>query len=409
VYDVERVRADFPILETEVYPGVPLVYLDSAASSQKPSQVIEAMDDYYRRYHANVHRGVHRLSELATNAYEAARVKVAQFIHAAAPEQVIFVGNATEGFNLVANSWGRANVEPGDEILLTEMEHHANIVPWQMLAAERGATVRFLPIHDDGTLALERLDEFLTGRTKLFSFTAASNVLGTINPVRELVDAAHAAGALAMVDAAQLAPHMITDVEAFDCDFLAFSAHKMCGPTGIGVLYGKLDLLKAMPPFMGGGDMIRRVTFDGFIPNELPWKFEAGTPKVAEAIGLGAAVDYLGSLGIEAVHAHEQAITHYALESLNEIPGLTVLGPTGAGRGGLAAFTLEGIHPHDIAEILDKDGIAIRAGHHCAMPLHHRLGITASARASFYLHTTPAEIDRLSVALHRARSVFRLE
>jgi cysteine desulfurase/selenocysteine lyase len=408
VYDVARVRADFPILATEVYPGVPLVYLDSAASSQKPSQVIEAMDDYYRRYHANVHRGVHRLSELATAAYEAARVKVADFIRAPAPEQIIFVGNATEGFNLVANSWGRVNVWPGDEILLTEMEHHANIVPWQILAAEKGATVRFLPIHDDGTLALERLGEFLTERTKLFSFTAASNVLGTLNPVRELVDAAHAAGALAMIDAAQLTPHMTTDVMDIDCDFLAFSAHKMCGPTGIGVLYGKLDLLGAMPPFMGGGDMIRRVTFEGFIPNELPWKFEAGTPKVAEAIGLGTAVDYLTSLGIEAVHAHEQAITHYALESLNEIPGLTLLGPPGVERGGLAAFTLQGIHPHDIAEILDKDGIAIRAGHHCAMPLHHRLGITASARASFYVHTTVEEIDKLTSSLHRARSVFKL-
>jgi cysteine desulfurase/selenocysteine lyase len=409
VYDVERIRADFPILETEVYPGVPLVYLDNAASSQKPTQVIEAMDDYYRRYHSNVHRGIHRLSELATNAYEAARLKVAQFINAATADEVIFVGNATEGFNLVAYSWGRANVGPGDEILLTEMEHHANIVPWQILAAEKGATVRYLPIRENGTLALERLDEYLTGRTKLFSFTAVSNVLGTINPVRELVDAAHAVGALVMVDAAQLAPHMKTDVQAFDCDFLALSAHKMCGPTGIGILYGKLELLKVMPPFMGGGDMIRRVTFDGFTPNDLPWKFEAGTPKVAEAIGLGAAVDFLNTLGLETVHAHEQTITHYALESLNEVPGLTLLGPPGAERGGLATFTLQGIHPHDIAEILDKDGIAIRAGHHCAMPLHHRLGISSSARASFYAYTKKEEIDKLSAALHRARSVFRLE
>jgi cysteine desulfurase/selenocysteine lyase len=409
VYDVEKVRADFPILATEAYPGVPLVYLDNAASSQKPRQVIEVMDAYYRNYHANVHRGVHRLSELATAAYEGARVKVADFINAAAPEQIIFVSNATEGFNLVANSWGRMHIGVGDEILLTEMEHHANIVPWQILAAEKGATVRFLPIHDDGTLALERLDEYLTGRTKLFSFTASSNVLGTINPVRELVDTAHRVGALAMVDAAQLTPHMPTDVQAFDCDFLAFSAHKMCGPTGIGVLYGKLEHLKAMPPFLGGGDMIRRVTFEGFVPNELPWKFEAGTPKVAEAIGLGAAIDYLNSLGIEAVHAHEQALTHYALESLSEIPGLTLLGPSGTDRGGLASFTIDGLHPHDIAEIVDKDGIAIRAGHHCAMPLHHRLGITASARASFYVHTTVQELDQLTASLHRARSVFRLE
>jgi cysteine desulfurase/selenocysteine lyase len=407
MYDIERVRSDFPILATEVYPGVPLVYLDSAASSQKPAAVLAAMDDYYRRYHANVHRGVHRLSEMATTAYEGARARVAEFIRAA-PEEIIFVGNATEGFNLVAQSWGRANVGPGDEILLTEMEHHANLVPWQMLAAERGATLRYLPFHDDGTLALERLGEFLTARTKLFSFTAVSNVFGTINPVREMVDAAHAAGALAMVDAAQSVPHMPVDVGQLDCDFLAFSSHKMCGPTGIGVLYGKRELLEAMPPFLGGGDMIRRVTFDGFTPNELPWKFEAGTPRIAEAIGLGAAVEYLCALGLDAIHAHEQAITAYALEALSEVPGLRLLGPPGTQHGGLAAFTLEGAHPHDIAEVLDKDGIAIRAGHHCAMPLHHKLGINASARASFYVHTTPDEIDKLVAGLHRVREVFRL-
>lgn len=408
MYDVEQVRADFPILATEVYPGVPLVYLDSAASSQKPTVVIEAMDEYYRAYHANVHRGVHRLSELATTAYEGARATVARFIGAADAEQILFVGNATEGFNLVAQSWGRANIRLGDEILLTEMEHHANIVPWQMLAQEKVATIRYLPVTDDGYLALDRLPEFLSERTRLFSFAAVSNVLGTINPVRELVDAAHRVGALAMVDAAQSVPHMAVDVQALDCDFLAFSSHKMCGPTGIGVLYGKRELLETMPPFMGGGDMIRRVTFDGFMPNELPWKFEAGTPRIAEAIGLGAAVDYLSSLDMEAVHAHEQAVTGYALESLSEVPGLTLLGPPGDHRGGLAAFTVEGLHPHDIAEVLDKDGIAIRAGHHCAMPLHHRLGINASARASFYVHTTFEEVDKLTQALHRARSVFRL-
>jgi len=408
VYDIERIRADFPILTTEVYPGVPLVYLDSAASSQKPLVVLAAMDDYYRHTHANVHRGVHRLSEMATAAYEGARVQVAEFIHAPAPEEVIFVGNATEGFNLVAYSWGRANLQPGDEVLLTEMEHHANLVPWQILAAERGVNLRYLPFHDDGTLALERLDEFLTERTRLFSFTAVSNVFGTINPVRQLVDAAHAVGALAMVDAAQSVPHMPTDVVGLDCDFLAFSSHKMCGPTGIGVLYGRRELLAAMPPFLGGGDMIRRVTFDGFIPNELPWKFEAGTPRIAEAIGLGAAVEYLSGLGLEAVHQHEQSITAYALEALSEIPGLRLLGPPGTQHGGLASFTLAGVHPHDIADILDKSGIAIRAGHHCAMPLHHRLGINASARASFYVHTTPAEIDKLVAGLHRVREVFRL-
>ena len=408
MYDIEGIRRDFPILATEVYPGVPLVFLDSAASSQKPIAVLQAMDDYYRRYHANVHRGVYRLSELATTAYEAARVRVAEFIHAPAPEQIIFVGNATEGFNLVAHSWARANLGPGDEILLTEMEHHANIVPWQILAAERGVTLRYLPFHDDGTLALERLGEYLSERTRLFSFTAVSNVFGTINPVRELVDAAHAVGALAMVDAAQSVPHMPSDVQAMDCDFLAFSAHKMCGPTGIGVLYGRRELLEAMPPFLGGGDMIRRVTFEGFLPNELPWKFEAGTPRIAEAIGLGAAIDYLSALGLENIHAHEQAITAYAVESLSDLPGLRLLGPPGTQHGGLAAFTLDGVHPHDIADILDKDGIAIRAGHHCAMPLHHRLGINASARASFYVHTTTAEIDKLVAGLHRVREVFRL-
>lgn len=408
MYDVERIRDDFPILKTEVYPGVPLVYLDSAASSQKPLAVLEAMDDYYRRYHANVHRGVHRLSELATTAYEDARVRIGRFVNAPESEEIIFVGNATEAFNLVAYSWGRHNIGPGDEILLTELEHHANIVPWQMLAHEKGAILRYLPMRDDGTLEIDRLGEFLTDRTKLFSFSAASNVVGTIMPVRELVDAAHSAGALTMIDAAQLVPHMPVDVQALDCDFLAFSSHKMCGPTGIGILYGKRHLLEAMPPFMGGGDMIRRVTFDDFIPNELPWKFEAGTPRIAEAIGLGAAVDYLSALGMDAVHQHERAVTDYALEALSDVPGIQMIGPRGPERGGLISFTLEGLHPHDIAEVLDKEGIAIRAGHHCAMPLHRRLGIGATARASFYVHTTFEEVDKLTAALHRARSLFRL-
>ena len=409
MYDVERIRADFPILDVEVYPGVPLVYLDSAASSQKPAAVIAAMDEYYRQYHANVHRGVHRLSELATNAYESARSRIATFIGAPSADEIVFVGNATEAFNLVAYSWGRQHISAGDEILLTEMEHHANIVPWQMLAQEVGAVIRYLPVREDGKLAMENLGDYLTERTRLFSFTGASNVLGTINSVRELVDAAHAVGALTMVDAAQLIPHMPVDVQTLDCDFLAFSSHKMCGPTGIGVLYGKRGLLEAMTPFMGGGDMIRRVTFDGFVPNEIPWKFEAGTPRIAEAVGLGAAVDYLDSIGMEAIHAHELSITNYAMESLSEIPGLSVLGPPAGARGGLASFTMQGIHPHDIAEILDKDGIAIRAGHHCAMPLHQKLGISASARASFYVHTTTEEVDKLTSALHRARTVFRLD
>jgi len=406
--DVEKVREDFPILAREVYPGVPLVYLDNGASSQKPAAVLSAMDHYYRTYHANVHRGVHRLSEEATNAYEGARARIAAFINAPDPAQVIFTSNATEGFNLVAYSWGRANLRAGDEILLTEMEHHANIIPWQIIAQEKEAVVRYVPCLEDGTLDLASLLHLLTEQTRLFSFTAVSNVLGTINPVRKLVEAAHAVGALAMVDAAQHAPHLPLDVQALDCDFLAFTGHKMCGPTGIGILYGKLDLLETMPPFMGGGDMIRRVTLDGSSWNDLPWKFEAGTPKIAEAIGLGAAVDYLSTHGLDAIHAHEQELTGYALEALSEVPELTLLGPPAAQRSSLAAFTLEGVHPHDVAELLDKEGVAVRAGHHCAMPLHHRLGINASARASFYLYTTRQEIDTLVTSLQGVRQVFRL-
>ncbi|MCA9928728.1 MAG: cysteine desulfurase, partial [Anaerolineales bacterium] len=390
------------------YPGVPLVYLDSAASSQKPLVVIEAMNDYYLRTHANVHRGIHRLSEDATNAYEGARERIAKFINAPDSSQVIYVRNATEGFNLVAYSWGRANIQAGDEILLTEMEHHANLVPWQMLAAEKDAVIKYVPMTDGGTLDLSNLSALLTERTKLFSFTAVSNVLGTINPVKQLVAAAKAVGAVVMVDAAQAVPHMPVDVQEWDCDFMAFSGHKMCGPTGIGILYGKKALLEAMPPFMGGGDMIRRVRLEGSTWNDLPWKFEAGTPSIAEGIGLGAAVDYLTQLGMKNVHAHERFITNYALEALSEIEGLQVIGPPASQRAGVAAFTLAGVHPHDISELLDKDGIAIRAGHHCAMPLHEKLCINASARASFYVHTTTAEIDKLVQSLHRVRKIFRL-
>lgn len=406
--DVEKIRADFPILHQEAYPGAPLVYLDSAASSQKPLAVIEAMDAYYRQTNANVHRGIHILSERATNAYEGARERIARFINAPDPAEVIYVRNATEGFNLIAQSWGRANLKPGDEILLTEMEHHANLVPWQLLAQQMGARLKFVPFHPDGTLDLSNLSELLTEKTKLFAFTAVSNVFGTVNPTKELVAAAHAVGAVAVVDGAQAAPHMPVDVQDLDCDFLAFSGHKMCGPTGIGILYGKRTLLEAMPPYMGGGDMIRRVELESSTWNDLPWKFEAGTPAIAAAIGLGAAVDYLSSLGMERIHRYEHFITHYALEALSEIPGLRLLGPDASRRAGLAAFTLNGAHPHDIAEILDKEGIAVRAGHHCAMPLHKKLGVNASARASFYLYTTTAEIDKLITGLHHVRAVFRL-
>lgn len=406
--DVNNIRADFPILQEEAYPGIPLVYLDSAASSQKPLPVIEAMNNFYLRTNANVHRGIHRLSEEATNAYEGARQRIARFINAADAAELIYVRNATEAFNLVAYSWGRANLQPGDEILITAMEHHANIVPWQILAEQTGVVLRHLPFLPNGTLDLDQLPQLLTEKTKLFSFTAVSNVFGTVNPVKQLVDAAHQVGALAMVDAAQAVPHMPVDVQAWDCDFLAFSGHKMCGPTGIGILYGKRHLLEAMPPFMGGGDMIRRVTLEGSTWADLPHKFEAGTPSIAEGIGLGTAVDYLNNLGMANVHAYEQYITNYALEALSEIDGLNILGPSAAQRGGVAAFTIKGLHPHDIAELLDKDGIAIRAGHHCAMPLHHICGVNSSARASFYIHTTTEEVDKLVASLNHAKKVFRL-
>ncbi|MFZ1397774.1 MAG: cysteine desulfurase [Candidatus Promineifilaceae bacterium] len=406
--DVNKIRADFPILQDEAYPGVPLVYLDSAASSQKPLPVIEAMNHYYRHTNANVHRGIHRLSEEATNAYEGARERIARFINAADSAEVIYVRNATEAFNLVAYSWGRANLQPGDEMLITAMEHHANIVPWQILAEQTGAVLRHLPFLPDGRLDLAQLPQLLTEKTRLFSFTAVSNVFGTVNPVKQLIEAAHQVGALAMVDAAQAVPHMPVDVQAWNCDFLAFSGHKMCGPTGIGILYGKRHILEAMPPFMGGGDMIRRVTLEGSTWADLPHKFEAGTPAIAAGIGLGAAVDYLTHLGMENVHAYEQYITNYALEALSEVDNLQILGPSAAQRGGVAAFTIQGLHPHDIAELLDKDGIAIRAGHHCAMPLHQLSGINSTARASFYIHTTTEEVDKLVISLNRAKKIFRL-
>lgn len=405
--DVEKIRADFPVLKVEAHPGKPLVYLDNAATSQKPAAVIEAIDHYYRCYNANVHRGIHRLSEDATAAYEGARERIADFINAPSSDQVIYVRNTTEALNLVAFSWGRTNISAGDEILLTEMEHHSNLVPWQLLAQEKEAVIRYIPFTGDGTLDLSDLDSLLTERTKIVSFSGMSNVFGTINPAREIITAAQAVGAVTLIDAAQTVPHTPVDVQALDCDFLAFSAHKMCGPTGIGILYGKRELLEAMPPFMGGGDMIRRVRLESSLWNDLPWKFEAGTPSIAEGIGFGAAVDYLSGVGMDDIHAHEQFITGYALEALSEIEGLTLLGPPAAQKGGVAAFTLFDIHPHDIAQILDEDGIAVRAGHHCAMPLHEKLALPASVRASFYLYTTTEEIDKLVAGLHRVKKVFR--
>ena len=404
-FDVRAIRADFPILERQVH-GKRLVFLDSAASSQRPRQVIDVMDEYYRHSHSNVHRGVHVLSEEATDLFESARKKVARFIGAKSSRQVIWTRNATEAINLVAYSWGRANVQPGDEIVTTEMEHHANFVPWQVLAQEKGARLRFLPVNGDGLLQLEKLDELLNARTKLVAVTHMSNVLGTINPVQEIAERVHAAGALCLVDGAQSVPHMPVNVQELGCDFLVFSGHKMCGPTGIGVLWGRRDLLEAMPPYQTGGEMIRRVTFEGAEWNDLPSKFEAGTPAIAEAIGLGVAVDYLNGLGMAAVRAHEKEIVAYAMERLGEVPGLKLYGPPEPERhGGLATFTLEGIHPHDLATILDADGVAVRAGHHCAMPLHLKLNLPATTRASFYIYTLPEEIDALVDALYHARQI----
>jgi cysteine desulfurase/selenocysteine lyase len=402
---VHDLRKDFPIL-ARCIGEKPLVYLDNAATSQKPESVLAALDGYYRRYNANVHRGVHTLSEEATAAYEQARLRVARFINAASDKEIIFTRGTTEGINLVAQSWGRANLGPGDEVLITEMEHHSNIVPWQILRDQLGFTLRYVPITDQGQLDLDRLDTLLTERTKLFSFIHASNVVGTINPVAGLIAAARRVGATVLIDGAQSVPHMPIDVRSLDADFLVFSGHKMCGPTGIGVLYGKRELLEAMPPWQGGGDMIREVKMTGSKWNALPYKFEAGTPAIAEVIGLGAAVDYLQGVGMEWVRAHERALTAYAYDRLSEVEGVRILGPGPEQRGGLIAFTLADIHPHDVAAILDAEGVAVRAGHHCAQPIHDRLGCVASARASMYLYNTPEEIDRLAAALEKAVHVF---
>ncbi len=405
VLDIAKVRADFPILSREVKPEVPLVYLDSTATAQKPAAVLEAMDHYYRHSNANIHRGVHTLAEEATALYEDARERVGKFINAPSVKEVIFTRNATESINLVANAWGRANLKAGDIIVLTEMEHHSNLVPWQMLAAEKGATIEIIPVTDDGELNLAVFDSILQKSPKLICLAHMSNVLGTINPVTEIAAKAHAAGALVLVDGAQSVPHFAVDVQTLGADFLAFSSHKMCGPTGIGVLWGRQSLLEAMPPFLGGGDMIRRVYLREFKAADLPHKFEAGTPAIAEGVGLGAAVDYLSDVGMEAIHQHEQAIIAYALERLEEVPGVKVYGPKAERKGGVAAFTLEGVHPHDIAQILDSDGIAVRAGHHCAMPLHDRFQIPATARASFYLYNTTAEVDKLINGLYRVKKL----
>jgi cysteine desulfurase/selenocysteine lyase len=410
--DVSTLKKSFPIFDRPCgvgdTAGHRLVYLDSAASSQKPRSVLWAMEAYYEGHNANVHRGVYALAEEATAAYEAARVAVARFIGAPSARSVIFTKNATEGINLVAHSFARRRLGPGDAILLTEMEHHANLVPWLMVAEELGVELRYLPVTDDGRLDLSDLDRRLDG-VRLVGVTAASNVLGTINPVRQIADAAHAAGAVVLVDGAQSVPHMPTRVEELGCDFLVFSGHKMCGPTGIGVLWGREELLESMPAFLGGGEMILNVRLDGWLPNGLPLKFEAGTPPIAEAVGLGAAVAFLDELGMDAVREHEMTLTSYALSTLAERLGddFHVFGPADpADRGGVMSFTYNGIHPHDISQVLDQSGVCVRAGHHCAKPLMRRLGVGATARASFYVYNDEADVDSLGDALVAASDLF---
>jgi len=404
--DVERIRADFPILSRETRPGTPVVYFDSTATSQKPVPVIEAMDTFYRQSNANIHRGIHTLAEEATAMYEAAREKIAGFINAPSAKQIIYTRNTTESINLVAYTWARANLKAGDLVILTEMEHHSNLVPWHILKAERGIRLEFIPVTEAGLLDLEAYRTLLTQGPKLISFTHMSNVLGTITPAKEIIRLAHEVGAIALVDGAQSVPHFAVDVQAMDVDFLAFSAHKMCGPTGIGALYGKKELLETMPPFLGGGDMIKTVHLREFVPNSIPYKFEAGTPAIAEAVGFGAAVDYLTSIGMDAIAAHEHEITEYALERLEEVPGVKVFGPDVQDKGGVAAFTLDGVHPHDVAQILDQDGVAVRAGHHCAQPLHEKFGITATTRASFYLYNTKEEVNKLIEGIYKVKEIF---
>lgn len=404
--DIARIRADFPVLDREVHPGTPLIYFDSAATSQKPLQVIDAMNEYYRMTNANIHRGIHVLAEAATEAYEGARDRIADFIGAEKSRQIIFTRNATEAINLVAYSWGRTNLSRGDVIILTEMEHHSNLIPWHILAKERGVRLEFIPVTDDGLLDIDGYKKLLGQNPKLIAFTHMSNVLGTINPAKDIIVLAHQAGAVTLVDGAQAVPHFPVDVQDLDADFYAFSSHKMCGPTGLGVLYGKEVLLEAMPPFLGGGDMIKRVKLRSFSPNDLPYKFEAGTPAIAEVIGLGAAIDYLDEIGMGAIETHERELIEYAIERLEEVPGIWVFGPSAEKKGGVAAFTFEGVHPHDVAQIVDREGVAIRAGHHCAMPLHEKFDIVATARASFYLYNTKEEINSLIEALYKVKGIF---
>ena len=403
-FDVEAVRQDFPVLHQDVH-GKPLAYLDSAASAQRPTQVIEAMGEYYRRDHANVHRGVHTLSQRATEAFEGAREKISGFINAPSSREVIFTRGTTEAINLVAQSWGRTNVGPGDEIVISHLEHHANIVPWQMLCEQTGATLRVIPMTQSGEIDLAAAETIIGSRTRLLAFGHVSNALGTIHPVAALVKLARAAGALVLLDGAQGVPHMRVDVQALDCDFYAFSGHKLFGPTGIGVLWGREALLRDMPPWQGGGDMILSVSFEKTTYNDLPWKFEAGTPHIAGAIGLGAAIDYLEQIDFDAAAAWEQELLHYGTTTLGALDGLRIIG-TAPHKAAVISFALEDVHPHDIGTIVDHAGIAIRTGHHCAMPVMEYYGVPATARASFAFYNTKDEIDRLATALLQAREVF---
>ncbi|HZP26916.1 MAG TPA: cysteine desulfurase [Dehalococcoidia bacterium] len=403
--DVGRIRRDFPILSREVH-GRPLVYLDNAATSQKPRQVIDALVHYYEHYNANIHRAIHQLGEEATEAYEAVRGKVARFINAPSEECIVFTRNATEALNLVAYAWGRPSIRQGDEILLTEMEHHSNIVPWQVLAGEKGAYLRYVGLTEQQTLN-DDISAYLSEKTRLVSITHVSNGVGTINPAEAVVKAGHAAGALVLLDAAQSVPHMPVDVQALDCDFLVFSGHKMLAPTGIGVLYARRELLEEMQPFLTGGDMIKKVTLEETTWNDIPWKFEAGTPNVGDVIGLGAAIDYLSALGMENVRQHEIEITAYALRRMRQLEDVTIYGPPDAEqRGGVVSFNLADIHAHDVGTVLDRYGVAIRTGHHCNQPLMQRLGVAGTARASFYIYNTPEEVDVLVEATQEARSFF---
>jgi cysteine desulfurase / selenocysteine lyase len=411
-FDVTRVRKDFPILERQVRDGQPLIYLDSANTSQKPRQVLDAMTDFYERHNANIHRATHQLGEEATQAYEGARAKVVPFIGASEPAEVVFTKNVSEAINLVAYAMGNArggrfSLGPGDEIVITEMEHHSNIVPWQLLCERTGATLRWFGVTAGGRLDTSGIDGLITERTKLVALAHQSNVLGTINPVRAIADRAHAAGALVLVDAAQSVPHMPVDVAALGADFLGFTAHKMCGPTGIGVLWGRRELLEEMPPFLGGGEMIEQVWIDHSTFAAPPHKFEAGTMPIAQAVGLGAAIDYLGEVGLGEVRAYEHELTGYALQALQEIGGVRILGPTEpVDRGGAISFTVEGVHPHDVSQVLDERGIAVRAGHHCAWPLHRAFGVQASTRASVYLYNTRDEIDALAEGIRETQRFF---